>query len=365
MRKNSSLLGLGLILFAVLACRTLQKISSRETLFQGSNMKEAASAFKEKIGGPINALSLEIARNKATLIAQDPKRPDQVNEYRYDQLICSGPYPVNIATLDPFQQNLEASLFPLDEVDLAATAQVVKAALERTNIESGKVSKIVIERGRSLANFTAGSSRQLPVRWHIEIQGPRESASATANAKGELVGVDLSGTSRATKQDYFDPQALEEAKKQIKQAFGGQVYLGTFDVSKQAILFQAATSATSDELHEYNYDLSGIKRSAVDKTTLHGLDGSKLKNHDLYFTLDEMDFGKTSQVLDTSFAKSGYAHPIITSMDFSRSRDIFTDRAKPIEWRVIVKDEENIMGGRATYVTFDAKGNFVSLYVIH
>lgn len=60
----------------------------------------------------------------------------------------------------PIFGSLEKSLFALDEVDLAATPQVVKRALARTNIEGGKVTKIVIEPG--LANRARDSGEDVP-----------------------------------------------------------------------------------------------------------------------------------------------------------------------------------------------------------
>jgi hypothetical protein len=357
MKKNYSLFAFGLLLFAALGCRTLQKIRSRETLFEGSNMADAAAAFKAKVGGPIKAFDLEITSEKATLRAQDPTQPDNLNEYRYSMLGCTGPYPLRVDEVTPLGGRFKVLLFPLDEVDLAATPRVIAAALARANVEGGKVTKITVEMG--IENRAGQGRRDVP-EWHIEISGPRESASATANAKGEIVAVDLSRTARAARQDYFDPQALEDAQKQIKQAFGGQVFLGSFKVSKENILFQAATSATDDEIHQYSYDINGMNRTPWgDPRKLFGIEHTKLKNHDLYFTFDEIDLSKTSEVLDISFKTSGFAHPIIPSMDFDRTWDIFTQRPKDIRWRVWVRDEQNLSDTIGVYLIFDAKGNFL------
>jgi len=354
MRKKQSLIGLGVLLVTVLACRTLQKISSRESLFDGSNLAGAVASCKEKIGGPIKAMSLEITAREATLRVLDAKPPKRVNDYFYARGFCSGPRAVSLDLLATGLPR-DSDLFSLDEVDFAMTPQVIKAALARTNIEGGKVSKITISRGKDYRPDDF-SNRDITA-WTIQISGSRESASATANNKGEIIGVDLSGTARAEEQHYFSGKVLNEAARQIKEAFGGQVYLSRLYIWPRGISFQAATSATSDEVHEYLYDFSGVRRNVTDNTTIGEAYG-KLRNRDFYFTLDQIDFGAVSQIEDTAFKESGFAHPIIPSMELSRSAD-FERRVKPVTWRVSVNNEENIMG-RSAYVTFDAKGNFLS-----
>jgi len=195
----------------------MQKISSRETLFESSNMQEAAAAFKEKVDGPFKAVSLEFSANEATLRVLDPKQPDHLNDYVYSKGFCSGPRPVPLNQLE-LGLPRDKDLFALDEIDFAVTPQVVKAALARTNIEGGKVSKITIHRG--IADLPGDSSDHYITKWTIDIAGPRESASAIANAKDEIIGVDLSRTTRGEKQDYFSPQALADAVKHIKQRAG-------------------------------------------------------------------------------------------------------------------------------------------------
>jgi len=66
----------------------------------------------------------------------------------------------------------------------------------------------------------------------------------------------------------------------------------------------------------------------------------------------------SNAVMKTPFAKSELAHPIITSIDFQRPTDVDNHKIKLLEWSVRVVEEGKMGGG--TYVTFDAKGNFLA-----
>jgi hypothetical protein len=352
MKKAQSIFALGLIVCALLACRTLGNLA-RQNLFEGSNMADAAAAFKQKVGGPIKAVSLEITSGAATLRVLEP--PDRVNDYVYSGGSCSGPRPVPLNQLElgvPRQQQL----FELDEIDLAATPQVIKAALERTKIEGGNVSKITIN--RDFGSGPRASNDTYIIKWTIEIAGPRESAEAFANAKGEIIGVDLSNTARANSQDYFSPQALEDAAREIKQEFGGQVFFSTLDISKRLMWFTAATSATSDDAHQYMFDVSGVNRQRPENIIgKDSLEREGYKYHEIYFTLDDIDFTRIFDIMKTAFAKSEYTHPIITTISFRRPSD-FYHHVKPVQWEITVHEEGNVMGvGR--FIIFDTKGNFL------
>jgi len=115
---------------ALLACN-LSKLLGKSNMFEGTAARDAADAFKKKIGGPIKALSLEIETDSATLRAQDPKNPQHVDEYKYVKSLVLGPNPVQ---LNSMERNLDQTLFLLDDVNLAATPALANAAAERTKL---------------------------------------------------------------------------------------------------------------------------------------------------------------------------------------------------------------------------------------
>ncbi len=82
--------------------------------------------------------------------------------------------------------------------------------------------KMTIERSLSLATDMTKSGA---VHWDIQIEGTRENASAVADIKGNILGLDLSQTARAAQFSTYSADTLREAGPQIKEAFGGRVKL--------------------------------------------------------------------------------------------------------------------------------------------
>jgi hypothetical protein len=353
MRKTKSLCALGLMLCAVLACRTLRDIAEGPKLFEGSNMEKAATAFKEKIGSsPVVALKLVVTNESAILHVRNPQQADKVDKYEYVKGICSGPKP---AALDGTELlgNWDKYSFPLDDVNFAAMPDVVKGALARTEVREGKVEKITI---RKDFLYRLEDSDKIPaVNWDVKIGGYNESAEVFANAHGDIVFVDLSDMPQAEKQNYHDPKALQDAVKEIKRTFHDQVYFANFTVDQKRISFLAATSPTSDELIHYVYNLNGVTRNEFGLGPSGDEPPRGQKPHKFLFRIDEIDLSKTSQVISIAMSKAGGEDdPVLGSMTLQRERIWPTEAAGPIEWEVTVR-----LGALKTAsIYFDAQGNF-------
>jgi len=95
--RFSFLLTVGTCLAVLLGC----KFFSQTNMFEGTAAKDAADAFRKKLGGPVKALNLEIDHDSATLKAQDPKNPQNVDEYKYVKGLVMGPTPVKLNLLYP------------------------------------------------------------------------------------------------------------------------------------------------------------------------------------------------------------------------------------------------------------------------
>lgn len=351
MRKNQTLLALGLMLCALVACRTLRDIAKGPKLLEGSNMEKAVIAFKERIGtSPVSALKLVVTNEWAVLHVRNPQQADKVDKYEYVNGICSGPKP---AALDGTEEvgNRDKYSFPLDEVNFAAMPDVVKGALARTELREGKVEKITIRKG--FLYRLQDSDKTPAVNWDVEIRGYNESAEVFANAHGDIVFVDLSHTLRAEKQNYLDPKALQDAVNDIKRTFNGRVYFASFVVDRKSIVFLAATSLTSDELTHYIYNLNGMTR---DEFGLHGDETpADREPHEFLFRIDEIDLSKTSQVVSTAISKAGGEDPVLGSMSFQRERLWPAQAAGPLEWEVTVRQLRTV---KTVAIHFDAHGVF-------
>ncbi|HYX29702.1 MAG TPA: hypothetical protein VE863_14140 [Pyrinomonadaceae bacterium] len=347
--RLSFFLSICLCVAAVLGCKML----SKSNMFEGTAAKEAVDAFRGKLGGgPIKAISLEIESDTATLHAQDPKNPEHVDEYKYSRGIVVGPHPVQ---LDMLSRNLDKSLFNLDDVNVAATAAVAKAALERAKLEGGKIRRMTIERGLSLATDMTKSGA---VSWHIEMEGTRENASAYADEKGNLRGVDLSQTARAAKFSTYDPETLRDAMPQIKQALGSNVKLLELTIYDKYLWFKAK-SPKDGEITQYKYDINGVTTSALSNMT--DPTPIEVRTHQftldqMLFDLDEVNLALAPELGRKALEKLGYADGRVTHYEVSR---------KPRKWLgkdlITVWDVSCDQGRKSGFVNFDMTGNQIEV----
>lgn len=181
--RASFYLVLCLLLSVVLGCKLFGGPSKKVNMFEGTALPDGIAEFKRKIGGSFKVLSLEIKEDEMTLEAQDPKNPKHVDAYRYAAGLVSGPTPVNLSKL--INNDVEQNVFSIDEVDIAAVPGLIKASIQRTELEGGKVSGMRLSRGLMLPQLTMG-----PPQWNIHVGGPRGDATVYADSKGEILRVD-------------------------------------------------------------------------------------------------------------------------------------------------------------------------------
>ena len=337
------LLLLSFILAIQLACLKL-----RENLFEGSTAAKAVAACTQNIAGSIQAVGLEITKDTATIRVRRANNPDEVDEYVYSHGLCKGPEPVRLNNLERAMSS-DPWIFSPDEINLAAMPTVVKDALASVTLEGGKVTKITIK--RELATG-ANESREKEIRWTIEVQGTRESASASANARGEIVGVDLSGTSRAAKQNYLDPQTFQEAIREVKKAFGGRLTVLGFTAYPSFLWFKAV-APNSDQVNQYQYDLNGVVNKGA-ASVMPVPKGERIE--DRYFQIDDVELSAMEQVLKTAVVKANAKQPWIGSMSFTVDHPNVFSKKLQIFWGVIVADGSP---EKSVNVNFDAHGRLL------
>lgn len=352
--KLSFLSALFLVVSALLGCN-LSKMLSKSNLFEGTAMQDAATAFKKKIGGPIKVLSLKIETDSATLRAQDPKDPQHVDEYKYVKGLIIGPTPVE---LNSMERKLDQTLFDLDEVNLAATPALAKAAVERVKLEGGKVTKMEIERNLNLSAVFDKSSNALVksggVQWRVSVAGTREHAAVVANSKGEITGVDLSQTARAGNVNYYEGDAMSQAASKIKEGFGGRVKLLELIIYEKYVWFKAEDPQKPGEFNQYKCDINGVSRDrAVDLRTILGPRSWKLKPEDFLFDLDEVNFTRTPELAKATVDKLQMDGGHLALMKVSRGSWGTIREDKAIKWEVTVNGARQKSG----YVVYDTQGN--------
>ena len=142
-------------------------------MYQGTAAVEAANKIKEKIGGPVRVLDVNIAPGYLSVDAQDLKDPNKISHYEYRNGTVSEPTPVTLSE----EIKLDSRLFSLDEVNLAAVANIAQAATERLKIDGGEVQGMDIRRNLPISN---------EIRWHVGVTGTEKAGFVDADGKGNI-----------------------------------------------------------------------------------------------------------------------------------------------------------------------------------
>jgi hypothetical protein len=288
-------------------------------------MSDAAAAFKKKLGGPFKALDVQINPDSVKLRAQDPKQPANVDEYRYSAFLhsVSGPHPVELSSLE---NNLDNTLIDFDSVNWAATESLARAAIERTQIDGGKVEKMTVERALAIGGLVTKSGS---VGWTVEVSNSREHATAYADSQGKITKLNLSHTSRAAKFNLISPDALREAETQIDAMFGQHAMVMDVSISDKYLRFKAQNPNTK-EMSQYVYDINGITNdvvldlSATDQDVRKIQGGHKLE--DILFELDSIKLEQAPEVGQRAIQRLGLENAQISSIHIKREELIATHK---------------------------------------
>ena len=338
-----------LCLGAVLFSGCAQK--REQSFFEGNTAQEAVRKLSEKMTSPVRVLSLEIKPMTLTMQVQDPAAPGQVNEYTYRKLtglsalifpMVVGPKPVRLNLINP---SLEENLFDLSKVNFAAVPETVGEAVRRVALEGGgAVQTIHIQRQIRILPPASGD-----IEWDIFVGGPRESASAYADAQGRLQRFNLDGTRRAQTLDYTkDSKTLLDTIAEIRDQFGSDAVFNYFRVSRLDVAFEIRDSKNLDKTRGYNCNLNGIRPSLDDAMNIklpHGMEKQRE-----YFSIDDTDWSRVPAMCKTALEKIILPHPNILDIELTKPPP--TLREQPLRWRAQVI--EGAMGEYG-FVEFDPK----------
>ena len=228
MRLGQLLLRIGAAarLLPVFACALIVagceiRFGSPPSMFDDERaVARALSAIESRYRGPVRVLQIGMADNGMILRAQDPNNSNQIAEWRltwsenlfwyWDSL--SGPHPVASPSS---RRAFEGKLFDLKEVNLADWPKVADAAIARAGLkEKGGVSVIEIARQNV---FLPGSANRA-LRWSIVVKSENESARVMADARGEIISVNLNANLRMRDLDMFQrPELIMEAVAELRE----------------------------------------------------------------------------------------------------------------------------------------------------
>lgn len=188
-----------ILALAVLGCRNLNRRSSYnnnnggpvvtnsptrrtttdENLFEQGKMKEVVGMFEKEVGGQIRVLSFTIHKNFSTLQAQDPNKPENVDEYTYRN---------GAVTKRPVRLygggKLEDNLFPMSDLNIDAVSTLIEEIQNKakeTELEGAKDPYIIIKKNLPFSN---------KIIWRLYLSGTRKDIRIEADASGKVTKVE-------------------------------------------------------------------------------------------------------------------------------------------------------------------------------
>ncbi len=275
--------------------------------FKGDNAAKMVDSVKGKIPKPFRIVEAVIESDEMRLQIVDPDNPRNVDEYRSRAGIVTGPNPVKLNALvdDPVQSSV-----PISEIDFAAVPKIVSAAVERVSLEGGVVRRMTFQRQFAISGSDAGSLGA--PRWHVEIEGTRENASATANGAGEIIGLDLSRTSRAKDYTVLSKEELKRAQQALRSVVGEGQRVKDVTIRKSSVEISAVSGDGKNDLVGFTYGMNGVTKGMITTKAIP----SKTEG---YFALDDIDLTAAIEYLEKAKARLTLPNAEISHISFSRS----------------------------------------------
>lgn len=368
--------------FSLVACSRQSELST-PTLFERNAAQDAAQTLAKKIkGGParVRVLNIEITPDTLTLQAQDPAAPTHIDEYRFTQFRpsrrnphtgrsapargllswfswewTSGPKPVQVNLINP---KLEENLFDLADIDFNAVANTVREAEKRVALEDGSaVERIRIQRRLALLP----SPRSGDVQWDLEVRSPRETATAYADAKGRITGLNLDGTVRAKAVDMREGgPPLDDAIARIRDHFGKDArVIKNFHFARTYLWFDALDPKNPRNTEQYSCNINGLFKSGLG--SLPGIPrlGDEPGGVASLFSIDEVDWSRLTTLKKAALETLAIPGGAVSSINLARPPARGVVAMEPVQWEIAVKG-----GGEEGTVYFDATNGTVTRTIL-
>jgi hypothetical protein len=146
----------------------------------GDYLKDATAVptkLKAKVGGPVRLLELSLYAEHVGAQIQDPKKHENVDAYELRDGQVGDPEPVKFVGTTPTAKDLDEATVEIASVDFGAVPRMAKDALAQLKIDDGKVTHMILKRGRPFNN---------DVRWRVYVTGTRKDGSVEYDPAGAL-----------------------------------------------------------------------------------------------------------------------------------------------------------------------------------
>ena len=329
-----------------------------------SDLTFAISALRSGLGNHPRVLNIEIDRDAVTIEAQDPHNAHHIDQWRYGTVTYLGVLPLKRlsgpAAVDPtlINPDLEANLFDLDAVDFSALGKLAAAAINRAHLQdAAAITRIEI--ARQIYILPKPSSGD--VRWTLHVDSGRERADIFANARGEIVGSDLSGTERARTLNLLaEPALLTDAAAAARAAFGAGPVLTRIGIDTKTVSFatnlpdqtiRQLLSSSLSSTASFTWDLDGLRQRlgniAIDVQT-----GAATPTP---FAVDDVNWTLFGKLEQDALAKVAIPRATVTHIAVEKSVTL------PGGAALVSTVEVTDPGGEVTTVVADTKGQIVRL----
>ena len=343
-----------LCLLATLSVTRLAFANAPDSYITTPGAAEAAvGKIVAEAGRPLRPLSIDIAPGRVGLAVQGAGKGWHVEEWSIEPLDfwvvttepVSGPNAIDPAS--PVA-DVESGFFDLTDIALGETHRIAAAAVEHAALEDAvEAVSMRIERHVSILPEPAYGD----IRWTIEVASPHESATIYADAKGAIIGADLSRTRRAKLLDLLAGDwPAADAQAQLQAVLGAREIVHEIWIYASHIGVEAQHPTDPKLIRGYAWDLSGVRRGLVDTPNI----GTMVSNAPLPFAFAEADLTILARLREEAKERLQMPQGRVTAM-FARKSTAGIGR--PIlEWRVKVTDADNA----GPFVIDDAEGEVVA-----
>lgn len=143
--------------------------------YEGTHAADAIAQVRAKVGEPFRVLNIHINEDMIRMQVQDPKKPENVDQYTIDEGKMRDPAPVRLfGDTDP--STLEANVFDPADVDLTKIASLIREGDEKIQLEGREMSSLSIERNMF--------DEKRPIMIDVNYRGTRKNGFLRADRRG-------------------------------------------------------------------------------------------------------------------------------------------------------------------------------------
>jgi hypothetical protein len=183
-------------------------------------------------------------------------------------------------------------------------------------------------------------------RWHIEIHGARENVTAAAGPKGDLLGVDLSRTSKAADYKLLTEAELQKAQEMVKKFLGSRTDIIEMTFYDKFFGLKVPNAENPKVSDDYKYDINGLSRSGLVRMPSIKMPGQE------NFSVNDVDFANAARFFEKARTRVGMPNASLASLSVRRRSSPFDNKGFRTQWHVSLKS-----GVNEGSVDYDNEGN--------